>query len=865
MKISRKTVTSLALCAAIGLTSVSALSGCKKTKKDSIVIMTEDVSGLFNPFYATTGADMSVTGLTQINMLSTDENAQPIAGDTEPTVVKDFEYKINESGDTVYTFVIKNGIKFSDGVPLTINDVFFNLYEYLDPVYTGSSTMYSTKIKGLANYRTQTNYATTEMSDQAQSDITNTANLMGEERLYELVDVFQTEGKTATGTSYSLSQSGMETAISEWYVSEGYKKAVSADDLTEDQYRAKLKEDYAFALKTFKEELQNDFKSARDAFDVTSDTSMYKEHAKLLESDVFKFYLYEGYITADHVNPETGLKEKNKIYKFDGNTEVSDVTEEQAINKVFNDKISTALNEVLSYWATAGTLQTRFSADAMTILLHENESTDGLAYPNISGIKSLGHTGDQTKVVINEKEYNVAREHNADGTPKNADEYDVLEITIDGTDPKAIFSFAFTVAPVHYYTADAQHPNGRTVDIANNKFGVEYADSSFQTNVIQSPEHVGVPVGAGAFKATDRDNSDNPTPSTFNNSNVIYYKANDGFLLGAPKAKKIRMQVVSSTNALDSLENGAIDYATPQFTPQNSRRLASMQNKGFGQLDAWQLGYGYIGINAGKVKNINLRKAIMAAMQTELAVQYYESGTAARIDWPMSMESWAYPWQDKVSRTSKQNGKSYTQWNNVESAKQKIQKYMNEAGVSEGDAQLKITFTIAGASITEHPTYAVFKQAAEILNDMGWNVEVKPDSQALTKLATGSLAVWAAAWGSSLDPDMYQVYHKNSTATSVYAWGYREIKADTTTYSEEWRIINELSAVIDEARSKIDQAERVPLYEKALGYVLDLAVEMPVYQRKNLYAYNTKTIKGLSSKVNPYTSPLEKIWELELA
>ena len=189
---------------------------------------------------------------------------------------------------------------------------------------------------------------------------------------------------------------------------------------------------------------------------------------------------------------------------------------------------------------------------------------------------------------------------------------------------------------------------------------------------------------------------------------------------------------------------------------------------------------------------------------------------------------------------------------------------MNQAGVSEKDGQLKLTFTIAGASITEHPTYPVFKQAAEILNSMGWDVEVKADSQALTKLSTGSLTVWAAAWGSTIDPDMYQVYHKNSTATSVYSWGYREIKADTATYEYEWGIINQMSEIIDDARSITDKAQRRTMYEQAMGYVLDLAVEMPVYQRKTLYAYNGNTLDGLSSEVNPYTSPLEKIWEISL-
>jgi len=52
-----------------------------------------------------------------------------------------------------------------------------------------------------------------------------------------------------------------------------------------------------------------------------------------------------------------------------------------------------------------------------------------------------------------------------------------------------------------------------------------------------------------------------------------------------------------------------------------------------------------------------------------------------------------------------------------------------------------------------------------------------------------------------------------------------------------------------------------------MGYVLDLAVEMPVYQRDVLYAYNAGVIKSssLPEEINPYTSPLDKIWEIEFA
>ena len=75
------------------------LTACSK-KKDSIVIMTEELSGLFNPFYATSGTDMDVVGMTQISMLSTDKEGNPVAGDEESTVVKAFDYVINGSGAT---------------------------------------------------------------------------------------------------------------------------------------------------------------------------------------------------------------------------------------------------------------------------------------------------------------------------------------------------------------------------------------------------------------------------------------------------------------------------------------------------------------------------------------------------------------------------------------------------------------------------------------------------------------------------------------------------------------------------------------------------------------------------------------------
>ena len=440
----------------------------------------------------------------------------------------------------------------------------------------------------------------------------------------------------------------------------------------------------------------------------------------------------------------------------------------------------------------------------------------------------------------------------------------MLQITINGVDPKAVWNFAFSVAPQHYYA------EGYSVDIAGNNFGVEYASFDFMRDVIQSKNSV--PMGAGAYMATNANNDTNPQGYDFFSGGVVYFKANNSFLLGEPATEKIRYQVVSATNAIGALKDGSVHYVSPQLTPYNEQQLASMKSSGFDSIAVDQLGYGYIGINAGKVPNIYLRKAIMAAMNTELALKYYTPGSAEKIYWPMSTVSWAYP-KDELGNNEENNLHAYPVVAFDENVvRAVIQDYMNDAANHNGgydEDDLKITFTIAGANLTDHPTYNVFQSAAELLNSMGWDIEVVADTNALTKLTTGSLAVWAAAWGTTVDPDMYQVYHKNSTATSVYAWGYREIlnSADTI-YRVESGILDAMSILIDQARETNDENVRTGLYREAMGYVLDLAVELPVYQRKVLYAYNTNVIDASSipsaSEINPYSSPLDRIWEIKL-
>ena len=855
----KKRILCMILAVAMVLSMSTMLSGCGGAGTDAFVVMTEQLDGLFNPFFSTSAPDGTIVAMTQIGMLGSkyvNGEVEVAYGENEAVVVKDYDIVENADDTTTYTFVLKNGIKFSDGHPLTMEDVLFNYYVYLDPVYTGSNTLYSTDILGLSEYRTQT---VGSASDDSDNLITSQASSRAQARRNELVNLFNSQLKASS--TKEVGYDAMVAAIKAHNVSAGYQDAISNDpsEVTNEQ----LLSDYEYALKLFKEELESDYLNAQESYV----DEPYKSHEEFSD-EIFCFMYTEGYVQVEYAEGADGKIDRTTIETLTPSYPGSITTKEAAIDYIFNDKIARELDIILQYWATGTTLSGEFAAKAKEVILHENVSDDGtLAVENISGIVSLGHTDAAgSTITVNGTDYKVASAHNADGTVANEGEYDVLQITIDGIDPKAIWNFALTVAPQHYYGEGSSV----AMDIANNKFGVEFASFEFMTDIIQSTRNIKIPMGAGAYKATDSENSDTPSESSFYMNNVVYFKANENFTtvgegIDNAKIEKLRYQIVSSQNAIASLENGTVHYISPALTTDNYEKLEALASKGMVTLSTDQLGYGYIGVNAAKVNDINLRKAIMCAMNTALALDYYRAGTASQVYWPMSLVSWAHP--DGADRTD--NGFDYPQlgtWSE-DIAVNNIEKYMQEAGVSAGDSQLTVTFTIAGSSLQDHPTYKVFRDAAALLNDLGWDVEVVCDTQALTKINTGSLEVWAAAWSSALDPDMYQVYHKDSTATSTLAWGYNYLKTSGT--AEEMAILNELSDLIDEARETNDKAVRAELYQEAMEQVLDLAVELPVYQRSVLYAFNSKVINAdsmpESSEMNPYSSPLDRIWEIEFA
>ena len=820
---------------------------------DPLVFSTLEVDKVFNPFFSTSATDSNVVGMTQLGMLSNDKKGNYTYGDDEAAVTKDLQIITQGTPDvdqtTTYYFVLKNNVRFSNGSYLTIKDVLFNLYVYLDPAYTGSSTIYSTDIVGLKAYRTQNENEKEQdaFMKQFQDDASN--------RIQALVDV----------ASYIFSEYNNLD-------SDGFKEKLEEYSANGSAY-AHLVEDYEKALALFKEELNNDWSNSLNSYDqivfADKDGKVYKN---LLTTDVEAFLYNEGFIVWDK-------KEAKLYYNAADKADVLQWTKEDAIDFVYRANIPDDIATVVQYWATAASLHSYLTNLAMENFFQ----TADVKFPNISGIQFANRT---QSVVVNGVTYEVPT-YTADG---QAVGNEVLSITIHDVDPKAIWNFAFSVAPMYYYSDEAHI---EAFDYVSN-FGVERGSQSFMENVVKHPDKLGVPVGAGPYAASKSSGGiDGITDGDFYDKGVIYFERNPYYIMGPATIKSVRYQVVSATQMLNALYNKEIDFAEPNANPETIAELDGKKNDGIGNESIQTAGYGYIGINAGKVPYIQIRQAIMHSINTQECVDYYET-TAQAIYRPMSKSSWAYPdkatayypyiggkipedlsvvnkaYRDFVIEKGKQAGETFTKSEQREFITRLVEeaKFTLDANgiYVNGDHMLKYTFTIAGEE-TDHPAWQAMWHAGEFLNEIGFQITVTTDANALKKLSTGDLTVWAAAWGSTIDPDMYQVYHIDSNASSTLNWGYKQIKMNVgNKYYEEIGLIQNLSDLIDQARKTTDETVRKNLYAQALDIVMQLAIELPTYQRDDLFAFNTDKIDVSTltpeSELSPYkglTSDLHKV------
>lgn len=430
---------------------------------------------------------------------------------------------------------------------------------------------------------------------------------------------------------------------------------------------------------------------------------------------------------------------------------------------------------------------------------------------------------------------------------RKVDDYTV-EITTDGYEAPTIYQlFEGYLAPMHYYGDPEQY------DYDNNMFGHPYNDLSI---VEAKTNH---PMGAGPYKFIRYENK------------VVYFEASEHYFDGEPVTKEVQYRETNTNEFVAALSAGTIDVGDMSGSKSNYEEIASYNSNGdingdvVNTIKVDNLGYGYIGMNAdtmnvggepGSEASKNLRRGIATVFSVyrDTAYDSYYGEAASVINYPISNTSWAAPQKTdpdyKVAFSVDVYGNDiYTDDMDAEAkyaaALDAAVGFFKAAGYTFDEATGKFTAAPEGAKMSyeviiggdgtgDHPSFAVLTDAQAALAKIGIDIRINDPADGSVMwdaLDAGKQEMWCAAWQSTIDPDMYQVYH----SSGIVGRGGSD--------SNHYHIADpDLDEAIVLARQSDDQAYRKQVYKTALDIIVDWAVEIPAYQRQNATIYSSQRI-----------------------
>ena len=453
-----------------------------------------------------------------------------------------------------------------------------------------------------------------------------------------------------------------------------------------------------------------------------------------------------------------------------------------------------------------------------------------------------------------------------------------MTVTLDKVDATAIYQLGVTIAPMHYYGDPSLY------DYDNNQFGFPKGDLSSVRAKTTSP------MGAGPYKYIKYEDG------------VVYFEANDSYFLGAPKAKYLNFQqCMSDDDKLNGVITGTIDIADPTFSNDT---VEAIEKANGGELDGDKittntvdnLGYGYLGMSAacvnvggepGSEASKDLRKAFATVFSVyrNVAIESYYGERASVINYPISNTSWAAPQPTddgyKVAFSVDVNGNDIytsdmTAEQRYDAALQAALGFFEAAGYTVEDgkltaapagAKLEYEIQIPASGAGDHPSFMMISEASKALATIGMNLIVTDlsDSSGLWDgIDARQVDMWCAAWGATVDPDMYQIYYSDvADHTTDPGIGKNPYGGPAQGGSNKMYCIADadLDNMILTARESLDQSYRKTMYKACLDIVVDWAVEVPVYQRQNAIIFSTERVN--MSTVTPDITTFYK-WYAEI-
>ena len=426
------------------------------------------------------------------------------------------------------------------------------------------------------------------------------------------------------------------------------------------------------------------------------------------------------------------------------------------------------------------------------------------------------------------------------GIQKTGD--NTLRVVATQVDATLIYQLSLPIAPMHYYGDAAQY------DYDNNQFGFPKGDLSLIRSKTTQP------MGAGPYKFVKFENG------------VINYEANEAYYQGAPKTKYLQLRETQEADKLNGVITGTIDVTDPSFTTD---AVAAIEQANGGELSGDvittdtvdNLGYGYIGLNSHNMsvagdpssdasKNLRRAFATIFSVYRDVAIDTYYGERASVEGNPIYTSDMSA--EDKYAAAKEAalgffEAAGYT----VENGK--------VTAAPEG-AKLEYEVKIPGDGAGDHPSFMILTLAHDALAELGINLVVNDltnSSDLWTALEAGQGEIWCAAWGATVDPDMYQIYY------SDIANGQQNPGGSNYMYQIE---DPDLDQMILDARASTDQTYRKAMYKACLDTIIDWACEIPVYQRQNAITFSTErvNIDTVTPDITTFYPWLSEIQNVEL-
>lgn len=431
-----------------------------------------------------------------------------------------------------------------------------------------------------------------------------------------------------------------------------------------------------------------------------------------------------------------------------------------------------------------------------------------------------------------------------------------LTVHMTEYDATAIYNMSFIIAPLHHYGDVSKY------DYDNNKFGFDKGDLSGVKAKTSDP------LGCGPYIFKSYENG------------VVTMEANPTYFLGEPKTKTILFKEGEDADYVPGIVTGTYDLAVPSISEETLNAITDANSNGELTGDTLTTilvdyrGYGYLGINAdlvniagdpGSEESKALRKGFMTvlAVYRDTVINSYYGDRAAVIQYPISNTSWAAPqpadegYRAAYSVDADGNDifdSSMNDEQKYDAALKAAVTFFEKAGYTF-DADGKVVsapegapesfeILIPGQGKQDHPTYGIATAASKALETIGIKLTVNDVGSSVwnNALEGNTAQMWVAAWQSTADPDMYQVYH----SSNAHGKG---------TNSNHYQVDDPaLDALIIDGRTSADTEYRKSVYKQAMEIIMDWGVELPVYQRKDCTVASTIRVDcdTLPKDMTPY-------------